>query len=85
MFQQLVSYYLNEFSQKGEPALKTICNCKVPSEIILMEYKKLTPIENLPEKDKKELKLYVIDMFKGKTKEELVNCAKITYTIGTLL
>lgn len=85
MFSELVKYYLNYFNEKGEPALRTICNCIVPSKILLEEYRKLTPIEQMPDKEKKELKQFVIQMFPEKTTEEKLNCAKIVYTIGTLL
>jgi hypothetical protein len=84
-FAPLITEYLRGFQEKGEPFLKTICNCKVPSEIILSEYRKLPPIERMPEKDKKELKRYVIDAFPYKTIVEKLDCAKIVYTIGTLL
>lgn len=85
MFNQLLYMYLDYFSGHGEQAIKTICNCSVPSQIILMSYKKLPPIENLSEKEKKELKQFVIETFPEKTIQEKLNCCKIIYTIGTLL
>ena len=85
MFKDLIDMYLGYFAAHGEPALLTICNCKIPSDIILIDYKKLMPIEDLPDKEKKDLKQYVIDLFPDKTIEEKLNCCKIIYTIGTLL
>jgi len=85
MFEPIAAYYLSEFNRRGEQALKDICNLKVPSEIILWEYKKLEPIEKMPEKDKKELKIYVHELFPKKTVQEKLNAAKIIYTIGSLL
>lgn len=85
MFDHIIQGYVLEFYEKGEPLLKTICNCKVPSDIVLMKYKELPPIETMPEKEKKELKQYVIDMFPEKTIEEKLDCCKIIHTIGNLL
>lgn len=84
MFDEIMKYYLDEFHKGGEPVLKTIINLSAPSKIVLSEYKKLPPIEKMPEHDKSELKKYVIEMFPGKTVEQLVDAAKIIYTIGTL-
>ena len=84
-FDTIIEMCLLEVHEKGEVAIKTICNCVIPSHVMIIEYKKLSPIEELPDHDKKELKKYVIETLKGKTKEELVNCAKIVYTIGTLI
>jgi hypothetical protein len=84
-FEPLIQYYLGEFQKHGESALKTIRNLSVPSEIILMKYKTLPAIESLGEKEKKELKRYVIDMFPEKAIAEKLKACKIIYTIGTLL
>ena len=85
MFAELLSYYLRYFTQYGEPSVKTICNCVVPSKIILEEYRKLPPIEKMGEKEKQELKEYVMELFPEKTIEEKVIAAKVIYTIGSLL
>lgn len=85
MFKELLAYYLTYFQQHGEAALKTICNCVVPSKIILEAYKKLPPIESMAEKEKTEMKKYVIENFPDRTKEQQVEICKIVYTIGTLL
>jgi hypothetical protein len=85
MLKQILEMYLGYFTAHGESAIKVICNCKVPSDVILMAYKKLSPIELMPENDKKELKKYVIELFPEKTTKDKLNCCKIIYTIGTLL
>ena len=85
MFGEIVKYYLDYFHQHGELGVKTICNCVIPTKIFLEEYKKLEPVENLSEHDKKELKEYVIGLFPEKTVDEKVKAAKIIYTIGTLI
>ena len=85
MFKELLDMYLGYFTAHGEKAIPVICNCKIPSDIVLMAYKKLPPIEDLPEREKKELKQYVIETFPEKTVQEKLNCCKIIYTIGTLL
>ena len=51
----------------------------------LSKYKSLPPIEDMPEKEKKEMKSYVIAMFPTKTIEEKLNACKIIYTIGNCL
>ena len=81
----LIQIALNSFQDKGEPALRTICNCKVVSYAILLKYKSLERIEDMPDKDKKDLKAYIIQMFPEKTIQEKVNAAKIVYTIGNLI
>lgn len=85
MFQEIMKYYLKEFQERGEAALITICNLSVPSQIVLSEYKKLPPIEEMPEKEKTEMKKYVIEMFPNKTVKEKLECCKIVYTVGSLL
>jgi len=53
--------------------------------IFLEAYKKLEPIEKMPDKEKKEMKQYVIENFPDKTTEQKLNICRIVYTIGTLL
>lgn len=83
--QPLLDYYLGYFQAVGEPTLVTICNCKVPSDIVLSEYKKLIPIENLPTKEKNELWEYAKEKYPNGDKETRLRFIRITYTIGTLV
>jgi len=81
----LLDYYLGYFQAHGEPALVTICNCKVPSDVVLAEYKKLDPIEKLPAKEKNELWEYAKEKYPNGDKETRLRLIKITYTIGNLI
>lgn len=81
----LFSEYLKMFNKDGEGFLKAVCNCKVPSDVILEKYKNLVPIENIGEKEKQELWEYAGELFPDKTREEKLNCCRIVYTIGSFL
>lgn len=88
MFEGLVQLYLNEFMSKGEPVLKSIINCSVPSKILLEKYDKFKTedkIESLPEDKKKELWEYGKDLLPNGNTNERLNVCKIIHTIGTLL
>ena len=85
MLKQLLKYYLDYFQQHGEAAIMVICNCGVPSKIILEQYKRLPPIENLSELEKKELWAYAKEKYPTGDKETRIRFIQITYTIGTLL
>ena len=85
MYKSLLKYYLDYFQEHGEPALVRICNCIVPSKIIIRAYKKLTPIEDLPTKEKNELWEYAKQMYPDGDKETRMRFIKITHTIGHLL
>jgi hypothetical protein len=85
MFDELMQYYLSQFHERGEQAVIDICNLDVPSQIVLMEYTKLPPIETMSEDHKKEMKQYIIETFPDKSVEQKVKCAKIFYTVGTML
>jgi len=84
-FNTLLDYYLGYFQAVGEPALVTITNCKVPSDIILGEYKKMPPIESLPSEQKNELWDYAKEKYPNSDKETRLRFTRITYTIGNLL
>ena len=72
--------------EKGEDAIKTICNCKIPSEVMLSEYRKLkTSIEDLTVEEKNEMWKVAYEWFPNKSKEERLNVCRIIHTIGTLL
>lgn len=85
MFNSLLDMYLGMFQARGEPVLIAICNCSVPSQVVLQAYKKLPPIETMPEKEKAEMKKFINQTFPDKTVEQKVEAAKIFYTIGTIL
>lgn len=85
MFDLLFNQYLQEFCAAGEPYLKTIANCPVPSRIVRMKYKELPPIESLPEEKKHELWEYANECYPDETQVFKTNFCQIVYTVGTLL
>lgn len=85
VFDKLFNYYLAVFSCVGEPYLKTIANCTVPSRIVRMKYKSLPPIESLSYYERKNLWMYAHETFPGETKIFKKQFIQIVYTIGTLL
>lgn len=84
-FNPIMAHYLNSFEMKGEVILKSICNCVVPSQIVMSYYPNVMPIEQLPDEKKRDLKKTVIAMFPEKTPQELIQCCKIIHTMGILL
>lgn len=84
-FQGLIKIYLDHFNKHGEPSIPFLVNGAVSSDIFLREYQKLPPIEKMPEREKKEMKQYVIGLFPDKTPEEKIIACKIIYCIGTLI
>ena len=84
MFGKLVKYYIDYFYIHGESVLTMLCNCKVPGDIILSEYKKLPPIETLPEDEKIELYEYAKENYPNGSKDLHLRFIKIVYTVGTL-
>lgn len=85
MFEDLFKKYLNGFHLVGEPYLKTIANCPVPSRIVRFQYKKLPPIKSLSYSEKKELWLYAKEVYPDETKTFRVHFMQIVYTIGNYL
>lgn len=72
--------------EKGVDAIKTICNCNIPSYVMLTEYLKLKiKIEDLDTEEKEKMWKEVYEMFPSKTKEERLKACKIIHTIATLL
>lgn len=77
--------YLPFFNKHGEAAIPHLVNSKVSRLAFLSAYKELPPIEQMAEKENKEMKQFVIETFPDKTPEEKIEACKIVYTIGTLL
>ena len=81
----IVEMCLRWVSEKGEDAFLTICNCSIPSYVILLEHNKLeNKLESLPQQEKQAMWEYVHERFPTKTKEERINCCKIIHCIGEL-
>lgn len=82
----IVGMCLLEVHEKQEEAIKTICNCQVPSHVMLVEYSKLkVKLEHLPIQEKKELWDYAYQMLPTKTSQDRLKVCKIIHTIGQLL
>lgn len=83
--QSLLDFWIGKFHAKGEEMIPFFVNCRLPKMILLATYEKLLPIETMPDKEKKDMKAYVNQMFPNKTIEERVEACKIIYTLGTIL
>lgn len=83
--ESLRQYWIGEFNRLGEQVLPFQCNSSLMKKLWMSKYKSLPPIEEMPDKEKKEMKSYVIAMFPEKTIEEKLECCKIIYTIGNCL
>lgn len=82
----IVGMCLLSVHEKGVDAIKTICNCTIPSYVMMMEYLKLEiKIEDLDTEEKERMWQEVYEMFPHKTKQERLNVCKIIHTIATLL
>lgn len=78
-------FWLAEFQKLGEQVLPFQCNSTLMKKLWLSKYKTFQPIEEMPEKEKTEMKKYVLSMFPNKTIEEKLEACKIIYTIGNSL
>lgn len=83
--ESLIQLWGSRFHEKGETIIPYFVNCDLPKRVLLFQYLKLPPIEQMPEKEKQEMKKYVIEKFPEKTKEQMVEACKIIYTFGNLL
>lgn len=71
---------------RGSEANLLACpDCAVIRECALVHYKSLPKIESLPETEKNELKQYIIKNYPGYQVNQLVERAKIIYSIASLL
>lgn len=81
----LKKVYLPHFQQKGEKAIPYFVTAIIARRSFLSAYKKLDPIENMPKKEKSELKKYVNDLFPDMSTEEKMDACKIIYTLGSIV
>lgn len=81
----ILNVYLPHFNTAGEDAIPGLVNGRVSRLAFLSAYKRLQPIEKMEEKEKKEMKAFIIQMFPNKTTAEKLEACKIVYTIGSLL
>lgn len=80
----IAKVYLPYFQNHGEASLRFLVDGKMSSQSFLAIYPTLPPLEELKEKEKKNMKKTVIEMFPEKISEELVTACKIVYTIGVV-
>lgn len=83
--EEMRQLFLKMFNERGEQALSFLCTASLPSQLFMSKYKDFAPIETLLPEEKKKMKLYVHELFPGKTVEFKLQAAKIIYTIGTML
>jgi len=85
MFGLIENVFLPYFHKHGEEAIPFLVNSRVSRLAFLSAYEKLPPIEAMDEKEKKEMKKYIIDLFPNKTIQEKLEACKVVYALGTLL
>lgn len=83
--EEIRQFWLGKFHARGEEMIPFLVNSTLSKKLWLEKYKELPPIEKMPEKEKKEMKQFVISMFPNKTTAEKLDCCRIIYTIGNLL
>lgn len=82
----LVPLYLDYWNKNGEAGLPFLIEGKVSSMVLLIQYKKLPPIEELTQEERDDLLQYVKEIYpEGIEEPDLLKAVKIIYTIGTLL
>lgn len=77
--------FLPYFQKHGESAIPFLVDGQISSLAFLSAYRFINPIETMPEKEKKEMKQYVIELFPEKTTEQKLQACKIIYTIGSII
>lgn len=77
--------YRTKEGEEAERCLKGLLEGTVSKQAFLSAYRDLPPIETMPEKEKKEMELYIQELMPDKTEEEKQTACKILYAIGTLL
>jgi hypothetical protein len=83
MFEHIIKQvYVPAFHTTGEPFIRTLCNHKVPMDIMLSAYKKIAPI---PEEQVEELMNYATEMYPDETEYFKENVTKVVYTLAHYL
>lgn len=77
--------YLPCFHKQGEGIIPFLVNGAISKAAFLSAYKKLPPIEKMPNEEKHEMKQYARALFPNKTPQEKLDACKIIYTIGSIL
>lgn len=81
--------YLKGYRERsGEEAdrwLKGLLTSTISKKAFMSAYRDLPTIETMPEKERKEMELYIQELLPEATEEEKQTACKVLYTIGTLL
>lgn len=81
--------YLKGYRERsGEEAdrwLVGLLTSKISIMSFMAAYRDLPLIETMPEKEKKEMELYIQELLPKATDEEKQTACKVLYSIGTLL
>jgi len=77
--------FIPHFNTHGESSIPYLVDGRISRMAFMSAYRSLPPIEEMPPKEKKEMKQYIISLFPDKTPEEKIIACKIVYTIGTLI
>lgn len=80
--EELRQFWITRFHERGEEIIPFFVNSTLSRQLWLNKYKELPPIEQMDEKEKKEMKQYVIALFPNKTTAEKLEACKIIYTVG---
>jgi len=81
----VIELYKEMFYTYGEQKLPFLVNNSLSKLLWLGRYKSLTPFEETPVEEQKEMFLYACSLFPHKSKEEIDDACKIIYTIGNSL
>ncbi len=85
-YPSIIEMCIQEVIEKEDNAFKTICNCRVPTHCLLVEYKRLGyRLEELDGEEKNQIWNFVYGLFPTKSKEERIDCCKIIHLISKLL
>lgn len=85
-YKPILEMCLQLIREKGEDAFVTICNCAIPSYVVLFEHDRLgKKIESLPQEERQAMWEYVFEKFPKHSKEDRVKFCKIIHCIGELI
>jgi hypothetical protein len=76
---------IGEDINRRKYSLKALAANTVAMKEAMIHYRKLTPLENLPEAEKKEWWEMAKELFPGKEKSELIEMCKMIYVMGNFL
>jgi hypothetical protein len=83
--ESLRQFWIDRFNTYGESVLPFQVKSTLMKKLWLSKYKSFPPIEDMPEKEKREMKAYIISMFPELSIPEKLDACKIVYTIGNCL